>query len=124
MSTRRVGRGGSRWPIGWSRGLVRVFAAGPGEEPVLLEGSPRAVPAGAAMVIDGTIVNRVSDPQERRVPSALLVLREPAPAVPPAAAALAPEAEAAAQRADLDAAAADPGSTAGLLEWLAAQGAG
>jgi hypothetical protein len=76
------------------------------------------------MVIDGTIVNRVSDPQERRVPSALLVLREPAPAVPPAAAALAPEAEAAAQRADLDAAAADPGSTAGLLEWLAAQGAG
>jgi Phosphodiester glycosidase len=76
------------------------------------------------MVIDGTIVNRVSDPQERRVPSALLVLREPAPAVPPAAAALAPEAEAAAQRADLDAAAADPGSTAGLLEWLAAQDAG
>jgi len=76
------------------------------------------------MVIDGTIVNRVSDPQERRVPSALLVLREPAPAVPPAAAALAPEAEAVAQRADLDAAAADPGSTAGLLEWLAAQDAG
>jgi hypothetical protein len=30
----------------------------------------------------------------------------------------------AAQRADLDAAAADRGSTAGLLEWLAAQGAG
>ncbi|MDF2743398.1 MAG: hypothetical protein K0S88_4774, partial [Actinomycetia bacterium] len=29
-------------------GLVRVFAAGPGEEPVLLEGSPRAVPAGTA----------------------------------------------------------------------------
>ena len=58
------------------------------------------------------------------MPSALLVLREPEPAVPPAAAALAPEAEAAAQRADLDAAAADPGSTAGLLEWLAAQGAG
>jgi hypothetical protein len=55
------------------------------------------------------------------VPTALLVLREPAPAVPPAPAAMAPEAEAPAQRADLDAAAADPGSTAGLLQWLAAQ---
>jgi hypothetical protein len=32
-----------------------------------------------------------------------------------------PEAEAAAQQADLDAAAADPGSTAGRLQWLAAQ---
>jgi Phosphodiester glycosidase len=80
------------------------------------------------MVIDGTIVNRVSDPQERRVPSALLVLREPGPAdrgarhEPPGPPA--PEAEAAAQRADLDAAAADPGSTAGLLGWLAAQDGG
>ena len=73
------------------------------------------------MVLDGTVVNRVSDPQERRVPTALLVLREPAPPAPPAEAAMAPEAEAAAQRADLDAAAADPGSTAGLLQWLAAQ---
>ena len=73
------------------------------------------------MVLDCTVVNRVSDPQERRVPTALLVLREPAPPAPPAEAAMAPEAEAAAQRADLDAAAADPGSTAGLLQWLAAQ---
>src|SRR5215208_4942496 len=73
------------------------------------------------MVVDGTVVNRISDPQERRVPTAVLVLAEPAPPVPPAPAALAPEAEAAAQRADLDAAAADPGSTAGLLQWLAAQ---
>ena len=73
------------------------------------------------MVLDGTIVNRVSDPQERRVPTALLVLREPAPPAAPPEAAMAPEAEAAAQQADLDAAAADPGSTAGLLQWLAAQ---
>ncbi|HEY6707324.1 MAG TPA: phosphodiester glycosidase family protein [Actinomycetota bacterium] len=70
------------------------------------------------MVLDGTIVNRFSDAQERRVPTALLVLGEPAP---PPEAAMTPEAEAAAQRADLDAAAADPGSTAGLLQWLAAQ---
>jgi exopolysaccharide biosynthesis protein len=76
------------------------------------------------MVINGTIVNRVSDPQERRVPTALLVLREPAPAVPPVEAALAPEAEAAGQRADLDAAAADAGSTGGLLRWLAARDSG
>ena len=74
------------------------------------------------MVIDGTVVNRVSDPQERRVPTALLVLRGPAPPVAPPVAALAPEADEAAQRADRDAAAADPGSTAGLLAWLAAQG--
>jgi hypothetical protein len=73
------------------------------------------------MVLDGTIVNRVSDPQERRVPTALLVLREPAPPAPPPEVAMAPEAEAAAQQADLAAAAADPGSTAGLLQWLAAQ---
>ncbi|MET0834860.1 MAG: phosphodiester glycosidase family protein, partial [Actinomycetota bacterium] len=52
------------------------------------------------MVLDGTVVNRVSDPQERRVPTALLILREPAPPAPPAEAAMAPEAEAAAQRAD------------------------
>jgi hypothetical protein len=76
------------------------------------------------MVIDGIVVNRVSDPQERRVPTALLVLRAPAPAVPPVEAALAPEAEAAGQRADLDAAAADPGSTGGLLGWLAARDSG
>ena len=73
------------------------------------------------MVIDGTIVNRVSDPQERRVPTALLVLREPAAPAPPPEVAMAPEAEAAAQQADLDAAAEDPGSTAGLLQWLATQ---
>jgi len=73
------------------------------------------------MVIDGTIVNRISDPQERRVPTAVLVLREPAPPAPPPPAAMAPEAEAAAQQADLDAAAEDPGSTAGLLQWLATQ---
>jgi len=72
------------------------------------------------MVLDGTIVNRVSDPQERRVPTALLVLREPAPPAPPPEVAMAPEAEAAAQQADL-AAAVGPGSTAGLLQWLAAQ---
>ena len=48
-------------------------------------------------------------------------LREPAPPAAPPEAAMAPEAEAAAQQADLDAAAADPGSTAGLLQWLAAQ---
>ena len=59
--------------------------------------------------------------QERRGPTAVLVRAAPVPPVPPAPAALAPEAEAAAQRADLDAAAADPGSTAGLLQWLAAQ---
>jgi exopolysaccharide biosynthesis protein len=76
------------------------------------------------MVIDGTVVNRVSDPQERRVPTALLVLRAPAPAVPPVEAALAPEAEAAGQRADLDAAETDPGSTGGLLRWLAARDSG
>jgi hypothetical protein len=76
------------------------------------------------MVLNGTIVNRVSDPQERRVPTALLVLREPAPAVPPVEAALAPEVEAAGQRADLDAAAADAGSTGGLLRWLAGRDAG
>jgi hypothetical protein len=35
------------------------------------------------MVLDGTVVNRVSDPQERRVPTAVLVLAGPAPAVPP-----------------------------------------
>jgi len=34
---------------------------------------------------------------------------------------MAPEAEAAAQQADLAAAVVDPGSTAGLLQWLAAQ---
>jgi hypothetical protein len=76
------------------------------------------------MVVNGTIVNRISDPQERRVPTAVLVLAEPVPPVPPAPAALAPEAEAAAQRADLAAAAADPGSTAGLLQWLADRGPG
>jgi exopolysaccharide biosynthesis protein len=74
------------------------------------------------MVLDGTVVNRVSDPQERRVPTAVLVLAGPTPAVPPALpppAALAPEADEAAQRADLEAIAADPGSSAGLLGWLA-----
>lgn len=75
------------------------------------------------MVVDGTVVNRISDAQERRVPTAVLVMAGPIPAVPPAlpaAAALAPEADQAAQRADLEAIAADPGSTAGLLGWLSA----
>jgi exopolysaccharide biosynthesis protein len=70
------------------------------------------------MVLDGTVVNRVSDPQERRVPTAVLVLAGPTPAVPPALpppAILAPEPDQAAQQADLAAIAADPGSTAGLL---------
>ncbi|HWC44177.1 MAG TPA: phosphodiester glycosidase family protein [Actinomycetota bacterium] len=70
------------------------------------------------MVLDGTVVNRVSDPQERRVPTAVLVLAGPTPAVPPALpppAILAPEPDQAAQEADLAAIAADPGSTAGLL---------
>jgi exopolysaccharide biosynthesis protein len=70
------------------------------------------------MVLDGTVVNRVSDPQERRVPTAVLVLAGPTPAVPPALpppAILAPEPDLAAQEADLAAIAADPGSTAGLL---------
>ena len=74
------------------------------------------------MVLNGTVVNRVSDPQERRVPTAVLVLAGPTPAVPPAfpaPAALAPEADQAGQRADLEAIAADPGSSAGLLGWLA-----
>jgi hypothetical protein len=62
-------------------------------------------------------------PQERRIPTAVLVLAErPPAAVPPPAAALAPEAEAATQRADLDAVAADPASTGGLLAWLSDQG--
>jgi hypothetical protein len=70
------------------------------------------------MVLDGTVVNRVSDPQERRVPTAVLVLAGPTPAVPPALpppAILAPEPDQAAQQADLAAIAGDPGSTAGLL---------
>ena len=77
------------------------------------------------MVLNGTVVNRVSDPQERRVPTAVLVLAGPTPAVPPALpapAALAPEADQAAQRTDLEAIAADPGSTAGLLGWLSGPG--
>jgi hypothetical protein len=74
------------------------------------------------MVLDGTVVNRVSDPQERRIPTAVLVLAERPPvAVLPPSAALAPEAEAAAQQTDLGAVAADPGSTAGLLAWLATE---
>jgi exopolysaccharide biosynthesis protein len=70
------------------------------------------------MVIDGTIINRVSDPQERRVASALLVLREAAPPLPSPPAPLAPEVEAAGQLAVLNAIATDPGSTGGLLAWL------
>ena len=74
------------------------------------------------MVLDGTVVNRISDPQERRIPTAVLVLAErPPAAVLPPSAALAPEAEAAAQQADLEAVAADPGSSAGLLAWLATE---
>jgi hypothetical protein len=47
MSSPRAGRGGSPAPMGWSRGrLVSVYATGTGQEPVLLDGSPRAVPAG------------------------------------------------------------------------------
>jgi exopolysaccharide biosynthesis protein len=74
------------------------------------------------MVLDGTVVNRVSDPQERRVPTAVLVLAGPTPPVPPAlppTAVLAPEADQAAQRGDLEAIAADPGSSGGLLGRLA-----
>jgi hypothetical protein len=96
------------------RELAELFVSLGARSAINLDGG-----GSTTMVIDGTIVNRVSDPQERRVPTALLVLREPAPPVPPPPAALAPEAEAAAQRGDLDAAAADPGSTAGLLQWLA-----
>jgi hypothetical protein len=52
---------------------------------------------------------------------AVLVLAGPTPAVPPTLpppAALAPEADQAAQQTDLEAIAADPGSSAGLLQWL------
>lgn len=70
------------------------------------------------MVLNGTVVNHVSDPQERRIPTAVLVLAGPTPPVAPSLpppAALAPEADLAAHQADLEAIAADPGSTAGLL---------
>ena len=100
------------------RELAELFVGLGARSAINLDGG-----GSTTMVIDGTIVNRISDPQERRVPTALLVLRA-APAVPPVEAALAPEAEAAGQRADLDAAAADPGSTGGLLRWLAARDPG
>ena len=75
------------------------------------------------MVVNGAVVNRVSDPQERKVPCALLVLPGAAPAVvapaePPELVAL----EAEELQAALDVIAGDPGSTPGLLAWLRSQG--
>jgi len=74
------------------------------------------------MVIDGAVVNRVSDPQERKVPCALLVLSGAAPAVVPPAEPPRPVAlEAEELQASLDMIAGDPGSTPGLLAWLRSQ---
>jgi Phosphodiester glycosidase len=98
------------------RELAELFVTLGARSAINLDGG-----GSTTMVIDGTIVNRVSDPQERRVPTALLVLRETAPPVLPPPAPLAPEVEAAGQRAALDAVATDPGSTGGLLAWLADQ---
>ena len=105
------------WSVGMSlRELAELFVGLGAQAAINLDGG-----GSTTMVLDGTVVNRVSDPQERRIPTAVLVLAEPPAAVPPPAAALAPEAEAAAQRADLDAVAADPGSSGGLLAWLSDQ---
>ena len=98
------------------REFAELFVALGAQSAINLDGG-----GSTTMVLDGTVVNRVSDPQERRVPTAVLVLAGPTPAVPPALpppAALAPEADQAAQQTDLEAIAADPGSTAGLLGWL------
>ena len=104
------------WSVGMSlREFAELFVSLGAQAAINLDGG-----GSTTMVLDGTVVNRVSDPQERRIPTAVLVLAErPAAAVPPPAAALAPAAEAAAQQADLDAVAADPGSSGGLLAWLA-----
>ena len=95
------------------RELAELFVGLGARSAINLDGG-----GSTTMVLDGTVVNRVSDPQERRVPTAVLVLAGPTPPVPPALpppAVLAPEADRAAQEADLAAIAADPGSTAGLL---------
>jgi len=99
------------YSVGMSlRELAELFVGLGAQAAINLDGG-----GSTTMVLDGVVVNRVSDPQERRVSTAVLVLAEPppAPVAPPAA--LAPEAEAAAQQADLEAIAADPGSTGGLL---------
>jgi exopolysaccharide biosynthesis protein len=59
------------------RELAELFVSLGARSAINLDGG-----GSTTMVTDGTIVNRVSDPQERRVPTALLVLREPAPPVP------------------------------------------
>jgi hypothetical protein len=99
------------YSVGMSlRELAELFVGLGAQAAINLDGG-----GSTTMVVDGVVVNRVSDPQERRVSTAVLVLAEPppAPVTPPPA--LAPEVEAAAQQADLEAIAADPGSTGGLL---------
>jgi hypothetical protein len=104
------------WSVGMSlREFAELFVSLGAQAAINLDGG-----GSTTMVLDGTVVNRVSDPQERRIPTAVLVLAErPVAAVAPPAPALAPEVAAAAQQADLDAVAADPGSSGGLLAWLA-----
>ena len=104
------------WSVGMSlREFAELFVSLGAQAAINLDGG-----GSTTMVLDGTVVNRVSDPQERRIPTAVLVLAErPAAAVAPPAPALAPEIAAATRQADLDAVAADPGSSGGLLAWLA-----
>jgi hypothetical protein len=100
------------------RELAELFVRLGAQAAINLDGG-----GSTTMVVEGAIVNRVSDPQERRVPCALLVLGGPGPAVvPPAQAPRLSAVEAQEQRSALDLIASDPGSTAGLLEWLRAQG--
>jgi hypothetical protein len=100
------------------RELAELFVRLDAQAAINLDGG-----GSTTMVVDGTIVNRVSDPQERKVPCALLVLRGPAAAAVPPAQALRPAVvDAQEQQAALDLIAADPGSTAGLLAWLRTQG--
>jgi hypothetical protein len=104
------------WSVGMSlREFAELFVGLGAQAAINLDGG-----GSTTMVLDGTVVNRFSDPQERRIPTAVLVLagRPPAAAAFPPAAAMAPAVEAAAQQADLEAAAADPGSSGGLLAWL------
>jgi hypothetical protein len=99
------------------RELAELFVGLGAQAAINLDGG-----GSTTMVLDGTVVNRVSDPQERRVPTAVLVLAGPTPPVPPALpppAALARRADQAAQQTDLESIAADPGSTGGLLGRLA-----
>jgi exopolysaccharide biosynthesis protein len=104
------------WSVGMSlREFAELFVRLGAQAAINLDGG-----GSTTMVLDGTVVNRFSDPQERRIPTAVLVLagRPPAAAAFAPAAAMTPAVEAAAQQADLEAAAADPGSSGGLLAWL------